>query len=84
MPGRNSHASGGVDSPTSSRASPVDWLGPEYWESDAPRRVLGHTWFNGHSFKLPYSLFRLLRRTEDQALRNACLIRASKLSIPFE
>ena len=53
-------------------------------ESDAPRKVQDDSWFFGHSFKLPYSLFRLLRRTRDQALRTAGLTRAAKLSIPFE
>jgi len=64
--------------------APIDWLGPAYWESDAPRKVQDDSWFFGHSFKLPYSLFRLLRRTNDQALRSACLARAACLSIPFE
>jgi len=63
---------------------PVDWLGPAYWESDAPRRVLDGSWLFGHSFKLPYSLFRMLRRTEDPAFRSACVARAARLSIPFE
>ncbi|MGH7162619.1 MAG: hypothetical protein ACREID_03975 [Planctomycetota bacterium] len=73
----------GDETPAPERA-PVDWLGPEYWESDAPRRVLGDTWLFGHSFKLPYSLFRLLRCTDDPSLRSDCLARATKLSIPFE
>jgi len=64
--------------------APVDWLGPAYWESDAPREVQGGSWFFGHSFKLPYSLFRLLRYTDDRSLRSACLARAAKFSIPFE
>ena len=64
--------------------APVDWLGPAYWESDAPREVQGGSWFFGHSFKLPYSLFRLLRCPDDRSLRSACLARAAKFSIPFE
>ena len=72
------------DGPTEPERAPVDWLGPEYWESDAPRRPLNHTWLFGHSFKLPYSLFRLLRRIDDPSLRSAALLRAAKLSIPYE
>jgi len=64
--------------------APVDWLGPDYWESDAPRRPLDGTWLFGHSFKLPYSLFRLLRRVDDPDLRRAALARAARLSIPFD
>jgi hypothetical protein len=62
---------------------PLDWLGPEYWESDAPRRAQGGTWLTGHSFKLPYSVFRLLRRVDDPALRSAGLSRAADLLVPF-
>jgi hypothetical protein len=56
--------------------APVDWRGPDYWESDAPRRPLNGSWLFGHSFKLPYSLFRLLRRVDDPVLREAALVRA--------
>jgi len=63
---------------------PVDWLGPAYWESDTPRRALDGSWLFGHSFKLPYSLFTLLRRVDDEALRSASLTRAALLSVPFE
>jgi hypothetical protein len=62
---------------------PIDWLGPDYWESDAPRRLFGGSWLAGHAFKLPYSLFRLLRRIDDPELRKAGVIRAAKLTIPF-
>jgi len=64
--------------------APVDWLGPAYWESDAPHRLFSNTWLAGHAFKLPYSLFRLLRRVDDRELREACLVRASRLQVPFE
>jgi hypothetical protein len=64
--------------------APIDWLGPGYWESDAPRRPLDDSWLFGHSFKLPYSLFRMLRRIDGPALRSASLARAARLSIPFE
>jgi hypothetical protein len=63
--------------------APVDWLGPGYWESDAPRLLLDGSWLFGHAFKLPYSLFRLLRRVDDPALRAACLDRATRLPVPF-
>ena len=63
---------------------PVDWLGPAFWESDRPRRALRGSWLFGHSFKLPYSLFRLLRHVEDEALRTAALARAPLLTAPFE
>jgi hypothetical protein len=63
---------------------PLDWLAPAYWEGDAPRRAMGGTWLAGHSFKLPYSLFRLLRSVDDPALREAALRRASLLLVPFE
>jgi len=62
----------------------IDWLGPGYWESEAPRRLLDGSWLFGHSFKLPYSLFRLLRRVDDPAFRAACVARAAELTIPFE
>lgn len=61
-----------------------DWLGPGYWESDAPKKLFGGSYLAGHAFKLPHSLFRLLRRTDDQMLRNAAMTRAFKLTIPFE
>ena len=61
----------------------VDWLGPTYWESDAPRTPQKGTWFFGHSFKLPYSLLRLLRDERDAERRAACLHRASQLHVPF-
>jgi len=70
-------------SPAPERA-PNDWLGAEYWESDRPRRALGGSWLFGHSFKLPYSLFRLLRRIDDPGLRTASLARATQLGVPFE
>jgi hypothetical protein len=63
---------------------PLDWLAPEYWESERPRNLFGGTWLFGHAFKYPHSLFRLLRRTDDRELRNAVMARASKLTIPFE
>jgi len=63
---------------------PVDWLGPAYWESDRPRRLFADTWLAGHAFKLPYSLFRMLRRAGDEALTRACLLRATRLQVPFE
>jgi hypothetical protein len=62
----------------------VEWTRPEYWESDAPRRLFGGTWLAGHAFKLPFSLFELLRRTDDPALRLSALVRASHLLVPFE
>jgi hypothetical protein len=64
--------------------SAVDWLGSEYWESDTPRKLFGDTWLAGHAFKLPYSLFRMLRRVDDRKLRDRCLVRASRLQVPFE
>jgi hypothetical protein len=63
---------------------PVDWLRPDYWESDAPRRLLSGSWLGGHAFKLPHSLFRLLRRVDDPALRASALHRATLLPVPFE
>jgi hypothetical protein len=65
------------------RREPLDWLGPAYWESASPRQAMGGTWLGGHAFKLPYSLFRLLRRVEDEPLRTAAVVRASELLIPF-
>ena len=62
----------------------VDWLAPAYWESDTPRKLFSNTWLAGHAFKLPYSLFRMLRLTDDAALREACLVRATRLQVPFE
>ncbi len=62
----------------------IDWLGAEYWESDTSRKLFENTWLAGHAFKLPYSLFRMLRLAEDQELRNACLLRATRLQVPFE
>jgi hypothetical protein len=64
--------------------SAIDWRRASYWESDAPRLPQKGTWFFGHSFKLPYSLFRLVRKAEPTRVADACLARASKLSIPFE
>jgi hypothetical protein len=63
---------------------PVDWLRPEYWESDAPRRPFQRSWLGGHMFKLPHSLFRLLRLVDDPDLRAAALARATLLPVPFE
>lgn len=65
------------------RREPIDWRGPEYWESGAPKRAMGGSWLAGHSFKLPYSVFRLLRRVEDPVLREAALVRSTELLIPF-
>jgi hypothetical protein len=62
----------------------VDWLAPDYWESAAPREAFGGTWLAGHAFKLPASAFRLARRVDDPELRQAALLRASELLIPFE
>jgi hypothetical protein len=73
----------GADRPEPERKA-VDWLGAEYWESDGPKKLFSDTWLAGHAFKLPYSLFRMLRRTEDPKLREACLVRASRLQVPFE
>jgi len=42
-------------------------LEAEYWESGLPRRPRHQTWLNGHTLKLPYSLFRLARHIEDPA-----------------
>jgi len=49
-----------------------------------PRRAVDGSWPFGYSFKLPYRLFRLLRRLDGPALRDASLARAATLSIPFE
>jgi hypothetical protein len=62
----------------------VDWLGADYWESDTPRKLFQNSWLAGHAFKLPYSLFRMLKLVEDQKLRDACLLRATRLQVPFE
>lgn len=61
----------------------IDWTGAEYWESERPRAPQGGTWFFGHAFKLPYSLFRLLRRADDPDLEAPCLERAAKLVQAF-
>ena len=61
----------------------IDWLSAEYWEGKAPRQPQKGSWFFGHTFKLPYSLFRLLRGVEDEAVRRACLVRGAQLSVPF-
>jgi hypothetical protein len=61
----------------------LDWLSPDYWEGDEPRRLFGGSWLGGHAFKLPHSLFRLLRRVDDSALREAALVRAAQLQAPF-
>lgn len=73
----------GPDDLAEPEAEPVAWLQPGYWESDAPRTPQKNTWFFGHSFKLPYSLFRLLEGTTDGTLGVRALVRASKLHIPF-
>jgi hypothetical protein len=75
----------GVESGTSPgpEIAPIDWLSPPYWESEAPRTPQKGTWFFGHSFKLPYSLLRLLRGVDDEEIRSACLHRASQLYVPF-
>jgi hypothetical protein len=62
----------------------IDWLGPAYWASDVPKRLFQDSWLAGHAFKLPYSLFRMLRLVDDLELRNACLVRATRLQVPFE
>ena len=63
---------------------PRDWLGPDFWEGDLPRRAFGGSWLAGHSFKLPHSLFRLLRRVQEPDLRRDALARAALLTVPFE
>ena len=75
---------GGADPRNEPDRAPVDWLGPAYWESDTPRRLFGGSWLAGHAFKLPYSLFRLLRREDNPQVRIAVLVRASHLQVPFE
>ncbi len=70
-------AGSGPEQPT------LGWLEHAYWESAAPRRPQKGTWFFGHSFKLPYSLYRLLRGETDEAVRRACLARGSQLHVPF-
>jgi hypothetical protein len=62
----------------------VDWLNAGYWESDTPKKLFQNSWLGGHAFKLPYSLFRMLKLVEDEKLRDACLLRATKLQVPFE
>jgi hypothetical protein len=62
----------------------VDWLGADYWESDTPKRLFQNSWLGGHAFKLPYSLFRMLKLVDDPKLREACLLRATRLQVPFE
>ena len=62
----------------------VNWLSAEYWESNAPKRLQGNTWFFGHSFKFPHSLLRLLRRVDDPDLDSACFQRAAQLLASFE
>jgi hypothetical protein len=64
--------------------APIDWLGPTYWESDAPRRLFQGSWLAGHAFKLPHSVFRLLWRVKDEDLRQAALTRAALLLSPFD
>lgn len=61
----------------------TNWLKHDYWESEAPRLPQKKTWFFGHSFKLPYSLYRLLSNDSDETRRSACLKRASQLHLPF-
>jgi hypothetical protein len=63
---------------------PIEWLAPDYWESDAPRRLFHGSWLAGHAFKLPHSLFRLLRHVEDPALREDALVRGALLLAPFD
>lgn len=55
-------------------------LAAEYWESGAPKDTQGDNWFYGHSFKFPYSLFRVLGRVDDPAKRALCLDRAYAFS----
>jgi hypothetical protein len=64
--------------------TPLDWLGPAYWESDAPRCLGADDWLAGHSFKLPHSLFGLVRRVEDADLRRSALTRGALLLAPFD
>jgi hypothetical protein len=66
------------------RRPPLDWFGPAYWESDAPRRLFQGSWLAGHAFKLPHSLFRLLRRIDEPDLRSAALTRGALLLAPFD
>jgi len=54
-----SSASEASDTTSASR-----WLAADYWESEAPRRPLRASWLNGHTLKLPFSLFRLAKRLE--------------------
>jgi hypothetical protein len=58
------------------------WLAAEYWESEAPRRPRAGTWLNGHTLKLPYSLFRLSKRIDGAAPRG--IDRAPWLVAEFE
>jgi len=64
--------------------APIEWRAAEYWESERPRRLFQDSWLAGHAFKLPYSLFRLLRRCDDDALARKSLLRATHLQVPFE
>ena len=73
----------GMDESEEPETAPIDWLAPAYWESDAPRRPQKGTWLFAHSFKFPYSLLRLLRVAEDEALRAPCLKRGASLYVPF-
>ncbi len=54
----------------------TDWRAPAYWVSDDPRVIQKGSWFFGHSFKLPYSLLRLLGRVDDPERRAEVLERA--------
>jgi hypothetical protein len=45
----------------------AQWLEAEYWESDQPRRPRSRSWLNGHTLKLPFSLFRLAKHLKDPA-----------------
>ncbi|MGE0190850.1 MAG: hypothetical protein AB7T63_02305 [Planctomycetota bacterium] len=74
----------GPDDLEEPEGEPIAWLQPGYWESDAPRTPQKGTWFFGHSFKLPFSLFRLLAGTTDGALGTRALVRAAQLHVPFE
>jgi hypothetical protein len=62
----------------------IDWRATAYWASDRPRETFNGTWLAGHVFKLPYSAFRLARHVEDESLRDAGLVRAAELVLPFE
>lgn len=63
-PVTESDADPGAADPAAAR-----WLEAEYWESDKPRLPRDRTWLNGHTLKLPFSLFRLAKHVKDPAQR---------------